>query len=455
MSCNFAILHAVNYDLYDVASVFHGHGWHVAGVIPMSRRKKGESAQASNVFQFTLAGLIIFSLALVAGASFVGYKLASKNTAKSVDAFAVDPNDKSRSAHTGPWGVLMERNIQLERPVEFLSGEVDQPQPEVWTFNGLNPGAVKTLLSKNGLTAAQVAAVCASGNVRDEKSGTVLTPSADFLLSLDAATRGKLYAALACRNVNVYFGYPFIFPGDSIESIYADTRLNPVDAALLKRLVYANGGAKQLSDYELLLCQIPTLERRVAMSRSLSRQSAVFAGLVIKPDTDIDKIAAYWSAVPNVRFTDIRPLLESLKALPEGGNLSLFYLLPKFARDRLYTFPLPSQPGDPVMDCHWTTFNFSSDTPDNRFNDPEYTIEYINKKYYQISAPSMYGDILLLLNDKKEIKHSAVFLADDLVFTKNGNNYRQPWMLMHIPDLLATYPATPAMKPVYMRLKTQ
>jgi hypothetical protein len=66
----------------------------------------------------------------------------------------------------------------------------------------------------------------------------------------------------------------------------------------------------------------------------------------------------------------------------------------------------------------------------------------------------MCGDILLLLNSRNEVKHSAVYLADDLVFTKNGNNYRQPWMIMHIPDLLATYPATPPMQVVYMRLKT-
>ena len=77
----------------------------------------------------------------------------------------------------------------------------------------------------------------------------------------------------------------------------------------------------------------------------------MFAGLVIKPDTDIDKIAAYWGTIPNVRFIDIRPLMAALKALPEGGNLSLFYLLPKFARDRLYTFPLPSQTGD-AADLH-------------------------------------------------------------------------------------------------------
>ena len=419
----------------------------------MSRRKE-ESAQASNVFQFTLAGLIVFSLALIAGASFIGFKLSAATHPKLTDSFAIDPNDKSRSVHVGPWGQLITRDIELERPVEYLTEEVNHPQPEAWTFNGLNPAATKALLVQAGLTAAQADAVLAAGSVREEKTGTVLRPAADFLLSLDAATRSKLYLSLAGRGVGMYLDFPFIFPGDSIESIYADPHLNPDDVSLLKRLVYPNGDARQLSDYLLLQSQIPTQERRVAMARALSRQHAVFAGLAIKPDTDIDKIAAYWGNVPNVRFTDSRPLLESLKALPEGGNLSLFYLLPKFARDRLYTFPLPPQPGEPTMDCHWSTFNFGSDTPDNRFNDPAFAVQYIQQNYYQISAPSQYGDILLLMNDKSEVKHSAVYLADDLVFTKNGNNYRQPWMLMHIPDLLVSYHANPPLQIVYMRQKT-
>jgi len=421
----------------------------------MSRRQQKESAAATNVFQFTLAGLIIFSLALLASASLIGYKLAARPQPKLVDSFAVDPNDKSRSIHDGPWGQLITRDIALERPVEYLTEEVTSPQPETWTFNGLNLDAVKALLAHNGLTAAQIAAALAPGIVRGDKTGTVLEPAADFLFSLPADARAKLYLALAGMGVNLYIDYPYIFPGDSLASILVDRRLNPEDVAVLKQLVYANGSAWQLSDYPVLLGRIPTNERRVEMARALSRQSAVFAGLSIKPDTDIDKIAAYWGNVPNVRFTDIRPLLESLKALPEGGNLSLFYLLPKFARDRLYTFPLPPQPGDPIMDCHWSTFNFSNETPDNRFNDPSFAVAYLRKNYYQIAAPSQYGDLLLLLNDKNEVKHSAVYLADDLVFTKNGNNYRQPWMLMHIPDLLATYPATPAMKTLYMRLKSQ
>jgi hypothetical protein len=419
----------------------------------MSRRNKEGSARIGNAFQFTLAGLIIFSLALIAGASFITFKLTKATSPKTEDAFAVDPSDNSRSVHNGPWGELLTRDIQLERPAEYLTAEVANPPPETWTFAGLNREAVKALLGKNGLNAAQIDAVMKT--VEEKDSGTVVKPSMNFLLSLNPQTRGKLYVALQGMNVNLYLDYPFIFPNGSIDSIYADPRLNPDDVKLLRELVYNNGGAQQFSDYNAVLCQIPDFKRRVALSRRLSRQSAVLARLIVKPDTDIDKIAAYWGNVPNVRFTDLRPLLESLKALPEGGNISLLYLLPRFARDRLYTFPLPAQPGDPVMDCHWTTFNFSSETPDNRFNDPAYAARFIDKSYYQIAAPSQYGDILLLMNDKNEIKHSAVYLADDLVFTKNGNNYSQPWMLMRIPDLLATYPATPPMKPVYVRLKTQ
>ena len=417
----------------------------------MSKLTKPGASHAGNVFRFTLAGLIVFSLALMAGSAFIAWKLTVATRPRLADTFAVDPKDKTSSVHAGAWGELLTRDISLERPVEYLTAEVTSPQPEVWTFAGLKPDGVKALLARNGLTAEQAAAALAPGKFQETGSGTQLTPTADFLFSLAPGTRQKLYPALAGQNISLYLDYPYIFPGDTIESIYADSRLDADDVALLKRLVYPNGTAEQLADYQFLLNQIPTVERRVALTRALSRQSAVLARLVVRPDTDIDKVAAYWGNMPNVRFTDIRPLLESLKQLPEGGNISLLYLLPKFARDRLYTFPLPPQAGEPTMDCHWTTFNFSSDTPDNRFNDPAFASQYIQKNFYQIAAPSLYGDVLLLMNNKNEIKHSAVFLADDLVYTKNGNNYRQPWMIMRISDLLATYPSDPPMRVVYMR----
>jgi hypothetical protein len=419
----------------------------------MKKSRKQEAAQASNVFQFTLAGLIFFSLALIGSSAFLACKLTAGSRPKLAETFAVDPKDKTRSVHVGAWGELITRDIDLERPVEYLTEEVANPQPEVWTFNGLKPEAVKELLARNGLSANQVAEACAPAAVTETDAGTELLPSGKFLLSLTPVVRQKLYVALAGLGVNLYLDFPYIFPGTVVESIYKDARLNPEDVALFKQLIYRNGDAQQLADYQFLLGQIPTRERRVALARSMSRQSAVLAGLAIKPDTDIDKIASYWGRIPGVRFTDIRPMMEALKALPDGGNLGLYYLLPKFARDRLYTFPLPPQPGEPTMDCHWSTFNFSNETPDNRFNDPTFAVQYIQKNYYQIAAPSLYGDIVLLMNDKQEVKHSAVCLADGIVFTKNGNNYRQPWMLMRIPDLLATYPSTPPMRVIYMRHK--
>ncbi len=59
-----------------------------------------------------------------------------------------------------------------------------------------------------------------------------------------------------------------------------------------------------------------------------------------------------------------------------------------------------------------------------------------------MAKPTVYGDIIFLLDEHKNAIHSAVYVADDIVFTKNGDNYTQPWTLMRMNDLLATYAAT-------------
>jgi hypothetical protein len=51
----------------------------------------------------------------------------------------------------------------------------------------------------------------------------------------------------------------------------------------------------------------------------------------------------------------------------------------------------------------------------------------------------MYGDLILFLDDNQTIAHSAVYVADDLVFTKNGNSFVQPWKIMRMKDLVNVY----------------
>ena len=418
----------------------------------MAKPKRNEETGPTNSFRFNLPGLIFFSLCLVIGTALATGKFFNR-PARPVSFAEIptpDQQDKSTYTRQGPWGELLVRNIKLERPTEYITSELSAPQEERWFFEGMTVAQVKALFAANGISTATADQALAGDRVVVQETNILFLPDDRFILSMDPDTRRKLYAALYGRNVNFYLDYPYIFSKENLESIYTDARMHPDDVAVLKKLVYRNGEAMHLSDYAVLMGQIPTPERRILVSRALSRQSAALAGICVRPDTDIDKIASYWGHAPNVHFTDIRPLLESLKSLPRGGSIGLIYFLPPFARDRLYTYPMPA-PDDPVMDCHWTTFNFSNLKPDNRFNDPNYILQYLKDNYYQIAAPALYGDIILLINDQQQFKHSAVYLADDLVFTKYGNNYTQPWLITRIADMQAVYPT---LKPVYFRKKT-
>jgi hypothetical protein len=189
----------------------------------------------------------------------------------------------------------------------------------------------------------------------------------------------------------------------------------------------------------MILRQLPDEAERLHLVKALSHQSAVLMGIRVWPDTDIDKLLGYWTWPGGVRLMNARPLLESLQRQRNGGAAGILYFLPPFARARLYTYPLPSQTGDPTMDCHWSTMNFFNETPDNRFSDPAYTVAYLKNNFYKIAGATAYGDRIFLLDKNGNAIHSAVYLADDIVFTKNGNNFAQPWMLMHLKDLLAEY----------------
>ena len=91
------------------------------------------------------------------------------------------------------------------------------------------------------------------------------------------------------------------------------------------------------------------------VARSFQRVRGVMASVRLRPDTDTDKLLGYWAWPGGIRIKDVAPLIESLKHTTDG-RIGLVYLLPQFvARQRLYTFPMPSRPGDAAMDCHWST----------------------------------------------------------------------------------------------------
>jgi hypothetical protein len=421
----------------------------------MAKLKKDSGADSTNEFRFNLTGLIVLCVCLAGGSLFLGAKFLgtrqSATAGPSREMPAPGEMDKFTFTRKGPWGELLTQEISLERPVEYLTAEMKTAPPPVWTFHGMNVAQVKSLFIANGLTQEEAEKALAPDRVSMQGTDTLFKPSEEFVFSLRPETRARLYEALRGLGVSPYLDSPYFYSKDSIKSVYADARLHPDDLALLKKLAYDGNDAWRFSDFETLMAKIPTVERRIATTTALSRQAAVLVGIRVRPDTDVDKVAEYWGHIPNVRLIDIRPMIEALKRLPNGGGLSLMYVLPPFARDHLYTYPLPPKPGEPIPDCNWSTFNFSNVKPDNRFLDAAECTRYINQDLYKIAQPSLYGDVLVFKDPANRVRHSAVYLADDLVFTKGGKDYTMPWIVTRIPVLQAMYPTCAI---TYLRNKT-
>ena len=68
------------------------------------------------------------------------------------------------------------------------------------------------------------------------------------------------------------------------------------------------------------------------------------------------------------------------------------------------------------------------------------------------------GDVMFLATPNDAVIHAAVYIADDIVFTKNGESYTQPWILMHMEDMMDTYavkhPHSGPLKTLVYRRKT-
>jgi hypothetical protein len=419
-------------------------------MIKKQKQNKGHRAESGVVLQVNLLGAIVLSGALVLAAGMVTYAVAKNSNRQQSVAKVADGSADVPPAQIPPWGELVVRDIKIQPPEEYLAFELQQIKTPSWVFNGLSPAQVRPVMLSCGLTPAQVDGALAPEKVLVSGPNTTVIPDNELVLSLSPEIRAKLYHELARSPENQHMRFPFCYEGNTFEESFASNKVSAPIVAEVRKLMYSRGDLKCFSDYELVLQQVADKEEKMRLLRALSSQSAVMAGVRIRPDTDTDKLLGYWAWPGGIRFKDVQPLLDSMKQIPDG-RIGLVYLLPQFARQRLYTFPMPARPGDPTMDCHWSTMNFFNEVPDDRFTDPAYTVKYLESNYYQIAKPTKYGDIILFLDgDSNNAIHSAVYLCDDIVFTKNGNNMAQPWMLMHLKDLAMKYESDgPGRKLIY------
>ena len=217
----------------------------------------------------------------------------------------------------------------------------------------------------------------------------------------------------------------------------------------MRQLTYPQAGNLCFAD-AAAFAELATPDETKCLVKSLWRVSTFMIKLRVDPSTDVDALMKYWGALGPAQI--YKPLVESMSRVPEGATMNISYFLPPFARLRLYTYPNPRDRDIIRQDCFWSSMNFFNSTPDNGFFDPNYTLQVLKSDYARINDGSRrYGDLLLLLGQNDQALHMCVYVADDVVFTKNGANTQQPWVLMKLPEMLGGYEAEKPFKVVTYR----
>ena len=357
--------------------------------------------------------------------------------------------------HSGAWGELEELDVHIEQPDEYVGFEKVSAEGPLWTFGTLTESAIHDLLLSAGVTDEQIRKILAF-RLPGTGSIVILKPDEETLLSFSPEVRSKLYLALAQNPANRFAVAPYFISNDDLDlEFQGHSKISSKTRSFIKRLLYQRNGFTYFSDPETVLKHVDSEEERFDLLKALTVQNVVQMRLMIHPDSDIDKPVHYWGLpTPGILIKDIKPFFEGMKRLPSGGSISILYLLPPLARERLFTTPLPPTIGSSKMpDCHWSALNFFAMTPDQRMSDNDFASQYIAQNYYEIGKPGLVGDLVLLLNAQNRVVHSSVYLADDIVFTKNGINFAQPWVTMRIKDMVGNFSALEPVKIAYFRRK--
>lgn len=352
----------------------------------------------------------------------------------------------------GPWGQLSAQPILLEAPQSMLSPAFRLGDGR-WHFAAKDRAEVKRILLGAGLTAEQSATLLQTLQpVADQPRLMAVVPSAQLIRELSPGIRTSLYEILAQPPENLAQSEPF-----RTTDLYLDDWLDPKELppeliAQVRSLLWRRGNSVLFSDYNTVADSITSPSDKLKFLGQLTRKSSLVIKLRVPSQGDVEPLVEYWGT--QGRRDRVRPILSAI-ARSGGGDLDISNLLPLFARMRLYRFPEPL-PGSSDLGpaCHWTTFNFFNlGTPDDAFHNVEGIEKALREDYVVATGEPRFGDVVLLTLPDGSSIHSAVHIADGIVFTKNGPSLATPFVFSTVQEMLAFYPNSQSIRLTYYRRK--
>lgn len=365
--------------------------------------------------------------------------LPPRTHATSKSATTPAPTTAGVELKRGPWGELEVTRITIAPPKGFAA-KFKAWNSKVWYFRDANsPEKVDAILKDAGIDEAMRAAILKTCAPEPEVNGMIAKPEVATVVALKPEPREKLYRVLGREPRNHAQADTFRYLEDGVDEWLQSKALSPATIAMVRGMTYQRGNLVLFSDASQVISTLPDEAMHAELFRMLSRQSAVMARLRIGPNTDLKALADYWGQ--RGREEKVLPVLESMASVPGGCAIDIAQLLPRFARERLYTYPEPSNPDNVASpyNCHWSSMNFFNETPDDKFLDPVAVARELGLHYRQVNYDYQFGDVIFFENSEHGGIHSVVYLADDIVFSKNGGTITAPWKLAQLSNLVTYY----------------
>ncbi len=345
----------------------------------------------------------------------------------------------TRANHVvGQWGELEYVKIVIAPPLEFVSDVMGGTDSTQWHLAAADASQLEAVLSQAGISPAERNRLLGTLEF-DNLGGCQCAPGMEFIRALEPEARKIIYTWLAASPINSPHSNAFRFCGESASEWLEDAGLKDSTIERVLPYIFLHGSFQFFADLHAVMPQISDRAERISLVKALSREVTMLVKLHIRPDSNMEQVIGYWGR--GRRNKDIRPILESLARFREGQTIDAVHLLPPFARRLLYTYPSPPRgTNDLARDCHWTSLNFFNEIPSDSYLDLNNVVRTIESDFHRIYFDMQFGDLVLLCSESGEVFHSAIHLADDVVFTKNGPTMSRPWMFMHLSQIRDFYP---------------
>jgi hypothetical protein len=348
------------------------------------------------------------------------------------------------SCASGPWGRLSYYYFYLEAP-DHVVGQFPLPNTMTkWVFDLKEFDRIEPLLQRAGMSQEQRERLLTPRRVVKDDRHAYLFPSTSDLESLTAEGRAVIYTYLARNPANVFQYSPVFFLTDSVEEWARDSELPASVVTKISNLSYKAGNALVFADIPLLLSQAENVAEARFIMRKLTRVRTLMAQLELSEQDSIPDLLNYWSTGLNLRRKELEPLMNAIIRTKGISHLDMLHLVPPLPRKLLYTYPDASYTAEGRLpDCHWTSLNFFNLGPQPFLLDTRLATSLVKQDFDKIEPPYRYGDVLMFITSDGRAVHSATYLADDILFSKNGSNLLTPWLLMRLPDLSKLYDIEP------------